>query len=127
MLGPIVQRVPMAIYRNGDWSVLLRIKDRTTGNPVDITNWVFKCQLRKTPDASTITASAVFTLVDGPAGEVRMTFDAAVRRAIPCGPFPNDAESQYWYDLLSAAATGQPYRLVTEGPAEIHNGVTLDA
>jgi hypothetical protein len=126
MLGPLVQQIPMAIYRNGDWSVLLRIKDRTTGNAVDITNWAFKAQLRKSPDSTTVTANAIFTLVNGPAGEVRMTFDPAVRRAIPCGAFPNDPESQYWYDLLASAGTGLPYRLVSDGPSEIHHGVTVD-
>ena len=126
MLGPIVTQTPMAIYRNGEWSVLLKIKNRTTGVPVDITSWRFRATLKKEPNSATTTASFTFTTVNAAQGQVRMSIDAAVRRLIPCGPYPNDQESQYWFDVLAASGNSSPFSLVTEGPSQIHFGVTTD-
>jgi hypothetical protein len=126
MLGPSVTKTPMAIYRNGEWSVLLKIKNRTTGLAVDITNWRFRATLKKQPNSATTTATFTFTVVDAAQGHVRMTIDATVRRAIACGPYPDDQESQYWFDVLAASGASAPFSVVTEGPAQIHNGVTSD-
>ena len=126
MLGPSVTKTPMSIYRNGEWSVLLKIKNRTTGLVVDITNWRFRATLKKEPNSSTASASFTFTVVDAAQGQVRMSIDAAVRRAIPCGPYPDAQESQYWYDVLAAAGSSAPFFVVTKGPAQVHVGVTSD-
>jgi hypothetical protein len=126
MLGPSVTQTPMAIYRNGEWSVLLKIKNRTTGAVVDITNWRFRATLKKEPNSPTAAANFTFTVVDAAQGHVRMTIDAATRRALPCGPYPNQEESQYWYDVLAASGSSAPFFMVTKGPAEVHVGVTSD-
>ena len=126
MLGPSVTQTPMAIYRNGEWSVLLKIKNRTTGAVVDITNWRFRATLKKDPNSATAAAQFQFSVVDAAQGQVRMTIEASVRRAIPCGPYPDDAESQYWYDVLAASGATAPFFMVTKGPAEVHVGVTSD-
>ena len=121
MIGLTVQTEPMTIHRNGHWSVLITIRDRATGNLADITNWNFDGSLKKNPTDAT--PAAVFTFTKpGPTGQVRATIDATARAAIPCGPFPDDPESQYQFDFR-AIINNLPYPYL-RGPAQVVHGGT---
>jgi hypothetical protein len=124
MLGPNVQTETFKIYRNGRWSMKLRFKDRSTGAAINVTSWNFRGQLRKTPNSPTIAASFTFDKTAAATGEVAATIDPTVRRALTCGPYPTDPESQYWTDILADSGSG--YMPVIEGPAIVSHGVTPD-
>lgn len=68
----------MPIYKGTYWEKTLRLKEKSTGNPIDISGWEFRSQIRTAPDATgdplleLTTDNGNFVIVDGPNGVLTM-------------------------------------------------------
>lgn len=75
------------------------IKDNG-GIAIDLTDCTLSAQIRKTADAPSADASAVFTVVDAVNGVVSWVFPAAETINLTCDPVDETAEaSQYVWDM----------------------------
>ena len=73
---------------------------KADGSPEDLTGCTFIAEIRKTPDAATAAASALFTLTNATAGQFSFTFLATATEDIPCAPEGETSpDSLYVWDL----------------------------
>ena len=85
----------------------MAIKD-SSGAAIDITGATLRASIRKTPDAASITASAVFTPITPAAGTVYWSFTAASTTAIVCDPVDEEQpDSLYVWDMEIEFADGR--------------------
>lgn len=124
ILGPDVCILRGRIYRNGEWRGLITFRDED-GDPVDVSGWDFRAQLKRHPDDSTAVADFIFS--DGPATNQQfIEIDEAVRRAIPCGRRETDSDSQYVADFLGRPTSLDQFRILFRTNFSIVFGVTDD-
>lgn len=76
--------------------------DDETGEPVDLTGTKHVAEIRKTPDSPDASAVAVIEVVDGPLGEVEITFPADDTRDVPADPKgEKEPDSMYVWDWFT--------------------------
>ena len=77
----------------------MTIKD-SSGTAIDITGCTLSAQIRKTADALTADATAVFTVISAVNGSVSWEFPATETTALACDPVDETAaDSQYVWDM----------------------------
>jgi len=71
-----------------------------SGTPINITGALLRAQIRKTPDAATVSATAVTAIVSGPAGTFTWEFTEAETAALTCSVTDElQSESLYVWDM----------------------------
>jgi hypothetical protein len=79
----------MAIYRGCYWSKIGQVKNRSDGQPVDISTWQFEANLKDGTDATVLAMSSAgshFTVTDGDDGLFRISMTTAQTQALAAGP-----------------------------------------
>lgn len=116
---------PLQIEQGASLERTLRLRDKATGQPLDLTGWAALLQVRAAPGAenpvllemSSGTGGGIE--IDAPAGQVRLFLSGTQTAAVE--PWPGEAV----YELvISHAATGRAWRL-RRGPATVSVGVAL--
>lgn len=93
------------IEQGVDLSVPIQIKNKATGNPVDITSWTFACQLReKFSDVSALLTPTV-TVVDVSLGKIQIDFTNSQTAGLPAG-------RTVVYALEATRADGKKIRII---------------
>lgn len=89
----------LEIRQGADFAPTLRLKNPTTGLPVDLTGAVLRAQIRKTPLATAVVKSFAFDYVDRPNGIVVMKLTAAETASIKAVDDPKSSDNKYFWDL----------------------------
>lgn len=79
----------MPIYRETYYSKTIQFKDRSTGQPVDISTWQFAASLKDETGEEVLalsTGAGHFTVFDGPNGWLRFALSVAETTALEAGP-----------------------------------------
>lgn len=77
--------VPLTIRVGDTESVTVRIKDKTTGNPINVTGRTYASQIRREPLNSTVLASWSIDTTNAATGVLIMTLDKTVTATLPPG------------------------------------------
>lgn len=80
----------MAVFQGTATVKYINMKERSTGDPIDISGWTLRAQLRDTPSASTALAELTtenggFVLVDEVNGRMALVLDDAITELLPVG------------------------------------------
>lgn len=103
------------INQGADYIDTLQMSD-TDGSPVDITNYVFTSQIRKSYYAANAAANLVITVIDASNGTASILIHAAVTTNIAAG--------RYVYDIYMLDTANVTTRIV-EGIAVVSPAATL--
>lgn len=87
------------------WYMELTVKD-SNDNPIDVTGWVVRGQIRKSFNSPNVVAEWVCEILDPQNGKIKIYLPAATTATIACGSSPNDEESQYVYDVEAMKPDG---------------------
>ena len=86
---------------------LTQLKDRT-GAAIDITGATIRSEIRKTPDAVTVDATAVCTITDAANGTFTWSFTAAETKLLTASPIDEQQPtSLYVWDMEIQYSTGR--------------------
>ncbi|NBQ13106.1 MAG: hypothetical protein EBU31_00485 [Proteobacteria bacterium] len=122
-IGDIGQNLDLDIRQGatfGPHTVTLR---NPGGLPVNITDWMFRGQVRKTAADATIAASFTFSIVSAMDGQFTFSIPATATAAITAGDNKLSAASQYVYDIEAQDAAGN-VRPIVYGAAFVFREVT---
>jgi len=112
-------RLPdIAITRNAGWSkVLAFYRDKARTQPVDLTGYTGKCQLRAGESrTSALLAEIALTFEDRANGKIKLAMTLAQISAL--------ADGEGWFDVLLAPSGGDPARMCY-AKMVIGDGVTV--
>lgn len=74
------------------------------GAPIDITNYVFQCQIRKSYYSNSAAATLTTNITDAAAGKIKLSLDSAATANIKAG--------RYLYDVKMTTDQGVTTRVV---------------
>lgn len=100
MAEPIPVKVKRTLWRGDTRTWTHVFTDTETGDPIDITGWVFVSQFREDLDRGAIIATATCTITDGPNGVMTEVLPAAQADLLPGQTDPDVKPVVYW-DLQS--------------------------
>lgn len=103
MAEPIPAKVKRTLWRGDTRSWTHVFTDTETGDPTDITGWVFLSQYREDRNRGTVIATATCTVTDGPNGVMLEVLPAEQSDLLPGQEDPAVKPIVYW-DLQSSNA-----------------------
>jgi len=105
------------------WSLVITVKDKD-GNPVDLTGYLVRGQVRKSHKATTAW-NFDCSIVDAQGGKILVMMDAEDTASIPVGDSsdPKSANNTYVYDIELESPQGQVVRIL-EGKIYVDPEVT---
>ena len=110
------------IEQGTTWSIDLTIQ-QSNGQPMDLTGYTGRCQIRSSAISQTILASPAVTVTDAKNGKLTISLTADETAAIPVNGYSYSSVSQYVYDLELVDGMGRVMRLLN-GYARISPEVT---
>lgn len=100
IIGTKGDRLDLLIRQGATFGPMRCTLLKADGSPEDLTGCTFIAEIRKTPDATTVAAAAVFDLTNAAAGDFSYSFLADDTAGIPCAPEGETSpDSMYVWDL----------------------------
>jgi hypothetical protein len=90
--------------RGDSFRLLVELADPNR-NPVDVTGWGWRCQLRDTTD--TVVADIVVDPTDAPIGVLHLTMTGQVTAGLPLGDYAFDLEGTDLTETMKTFVTGR--------------------
>jgi len=103
--------VDLITVQGKTWKMELTVTDNND-NPINITGWQVRGQIRKTYKSTEKTADWVCIITDGANGKVTVSLPATTTANIPCGATINEPASQYVYDIEAEDTNGDVVELM---------------
>lgn len=99
-IGSKGERLDLLIRQGGTFGPVFATLLKADGSPENLTGCTFIAEIRKTSDAVTAVASAVFVITAPLAGQFNYVFLESETMNIPCDPEGEDSpDSQYVWDM----------------------------
>jgi hypothetical protein len=95
MAGSLVEDVTNDlpfVYQSRSYTLRLTIKDKATGDPIDLTGSTFASQLRRYRSSTDVAAAFTFDLTNAATGVVVMSLSPAQTAALAPGPYRWDVD-----------------------------------
>lgn len=81
------------VETRGDvWSLVVKLKDQTTGNPINITGRTYRMQVRASSESTSITATYTCTVTDAANGTISCTCPSSTTTNVKPGDYVWDFE-----------------------------------
>jgi len=107
----IGENLDLTIRQGTTFTLPMRLTDPNDA-PINITGYLFRGQVRKTPSAAEVIASFSSTIIDAMDGWARLTLTDEVTAAIPAGDTLASPTSLYVYDIEYELPNGSVEPLV---------------
>lgn len=91
---PVQLKKPVELYRGDDIRKAVRLKDKNTGEYLDLTGWTGASQLRSTPGSPTVAGTFTIEIADQltETGRVYLVMPRAQSAVLPLGNLAWDLE-----------------------------------
>lgn len=95
----------LLVRQGGTFRTIIRVKNAAQ-LPVDLTDYIFRGQVRKRYDSATVAASFICEITDAVNGVLQIELDAASTALLVAGDDETQPESIYQWDLEAEHSSG---------------------